>query len=636
MNRSLALLLTIVAMPAWADERPAVGGEGAEAAPAPAATRPAVDREAIDDALHVGAERGYASPNAYRHYLRGRLAEANGEIALALEELRQALAFDPESAELHAAAGWLLARTGSLRAAAAEAQRAIRLDPGRWDAHLLLGKVRVVQQRKADAAASLRRAIELAPGEAESYVVLARLLARSGDDVGAEAVARALADVEPGNGEAWRALANAATERGRPAAYRRYLQRAVQANPRDLGSALALALAEEAQGRHEDAARRFEGILEREPEHADALLGAARMALARKDRPSAEAFFAQLVGTAADPSLARLRAGEVWVDAGFPDEALPILDGAPEDPRLAYAKGLLLEGMARFPEAAEAFGTVPEGAGDLAWIAAARRASCLSRSGAHDDAITAMDRALAGAAAGTEVATEILSLAPEVFRRAGRSGEAVRRLESLVQGGAPAPAVALARALEDAGRGDEALEVLSDAVRRLPGDEMATFALASARERRGDLAGAVALMQDFLRANPGHPHALNFIGYVWVERGIRLEEARRMILEAVKQRPQDPAILDSLGWCEVKRGEARLGSSILERAARLAPNDPEILHHLAEAYARSARGGEAVATWSRAIEALDRDPDPRLRAAVEEGMRAARRSLGMPARGRHR
>jgi Flp pilus assembly protein TadD len=76
-----------------------------------------------------------------------------------------------------------------------------------------------------------------------------------------------------------------------------------------------------------------------------------------------------------------------------------------------------------------------------------------------------------------------------------------------------------------------------------------------------------------------------------------------------------------MGWCELKRGNVAHAVALLERAAQLAPREAVILHHLADAYARLGRRAEAVAQWTRALLLLERDPEPRVRAAVEEAIR---------------
>ena len=182
----------------------------------------------------------------------------------------------------------------------------------------------------------------------------------------------------------------------------------------------------------------------------------------------------------------------------------------------------------------------------------------------------------------------------------------------------PALSVAMAELLLELGRNDQALALLSAELVRAPDEKRLLFALAAARERSGDLDGAVGLMQALLRAEPQNAAALNFVGYVWADHGLRLDEARAMLRRAVELEPDDPHILDSLGWCEVRRGDLEAGIRQLERARELAPRDSTVLHHLATAYHRSGRRADAEELWQEALRLLDRDPDPRLRKAIEE------------------
>ena len=69
---------------------------------------------------------------------------------------------------------------------------------------------------------------------------------------------------------------------------------------------------------------------------------------------------------------------------------------------------------------------------------------------------------------------------------------------------------------------------------------------------------------DFERAlelNPEQPYVLNYLGYSWVDQGINLDRARKMIERAVELRPNDGYIVDSLGWVLYRLGDFRARSS---------------------------------------------------------------------------
>ncbi|MDP7469092.1 MAG: tetratricopeptide repeat protein, partial [Alphaproteobacteria bacterium] len=122
---------------------------------------------------------------------------------------------------------------------------------------------------------------------------------------------------------------------------------------------------------------------------------------------------------------------------------------------------------------------------------------------------------------------------------------------------------------------------------------------------------------DLLRAlelQPGQPYVLNYLGYSWVEQGVNLERAREMIEEAVKLKPRDGYIIDSLGWVLFHFGEFERAVRELERAVELRPHDSTINDHLGDAYWRTGRRNEARFQWRRA---LNLDPTPELAVSLE-------------------
>ena len=110
--------------------------------------------------------------------------------------------------------------------------------------------------------------------------------------------------------------------------------------------------------------------------------------------------------------------------------------------------------------------------------------------------------------------------------------------------------------------------------------------------------------EDFLRAlefNPQDPFVLNYLGYSWVDRHIHLDRAKTMIKKAVKLRPKDGYIVDSLGWVLYKLGDYLGATKELEKAVLLKPGDPIINDHLGDAYWRVGRIIEARFQWKRAL-----------------------------------
>jgi len=106
---------------------------------------------------------------------------------------------------------------------------------------------------------------------------------------------------------------------------------------------------------------------------------------------------------------------------------------------------------------------------------------------------------------------------------------------------------------------------------------------------------------------PEQPLVLNYLGYSWVDKGVNLDEAFKMLERAVDLKPTDGYIVDSLGWANFKLGRYAEATRQLERAVELKPGDPVVNDHLGDAYWRVGRKIEAHFQWNHA---RDMGPDP--------------------------
>jgi tetratricopeptide (TPR) repeat protein len=140
-------------------------------------------------------------------------------------------------------------------------------------------------------------------------------------------------------------------------------------------------------------------------------------------------------------------------------------------------------------------------------------------------------------------------------------------------------------------------------------------------ERSKQWAKAEVDMRKALELQPEQPHVLNYLGYSWIDQGVNLDEAMKMIRRAVDQRPDDGYIVDSLGWAYYRIGNFENAVKHLERAIDLKPEDPTINDHLGDAYWRVGRTLEAKFQWAHARD-LKPEPDelPKIEAKLENGL----------------
>ena len=126
-------------------------------------------------------------------------------------------------------------------------------------------------------------------------------------------------------------------------------------------------------------------------------------------------------------------------------------------------------------------------------------------------------------------------------------------------------------------------------------------------ERSNQWPKAEADFKKALELNPDQPLVLNYLGYSWVDKGLNLEEAFKMLRRAVELQPNDGYIVDSLGWAHYKLGQYQEAAQTLEKAIDLKPADPVLNDHLGDAYWRTNRPIEAHFQWNHA---RDMGPDP--------------------------
>ena len=121
-------------------------------------------------------------------------------------------------------------------------------------------------------------------------------------------------------------------------------------------------------------------------------------------------------------------------------------------------------------------------------------------------------------------------------------------------------------------------------------------------------------LQAALAQSPDDPELLNFLGYSWIDQGEHLDEALDMVKRAVAANPRSGAIVDSLGWAYYRLGDYPNAVAQLETAVSLDAADPEINNHLGDAYWQIGRKIEARYQWERV---LTLQPDDKMKAQVE-------------------
>jgi tetratricopeptide (TPR) repeat protein len=156
--------------------------------------------------------------------------------------------------------------------------------------------------------------------------------------------------------------------------------------------------------------------------------------------------------------------------------------------------------------------------------------------------------------------------------------------------------------LRDGGRTKDAYELLAGSLAAQPEQPELLYESALLAEKLGRHEAMEASLRKLIRLKPEHAHAYNALGYSFAERNQRLEEAEQMVVKALQLSPDDPFIIDSMGWVLYRKGDNEGALTHLQRAFSIRP-DPEIAAHLGEVLWALGRRDEAKRTWQEAAKA---------------------------------
>ncbi|MGF6243136.1 MULTISPECIES: tetratricopeptide repeat protein [Paraburkholderia] len=202
----------------------------------------------------------------------------------------------------------------------------------------------------------------------------------------------------------------------------------------------------------------------------------------------------------------------------------------------------------------------------------------------------------------------------QLLEKQGKPDDA-RKLLAGLQAQDPRDQALIARTdaaiLFDAKRYQEAEDRLAQATADYPDDPDLTYDYAMAAEKNGHYDTMEAQLRKLIETQPDNPQAYNALGYSLADRGVRLQEADKLIQKASSLAPDDAFIMDSVGWVKYRLGDTPDALKLLRKAYDLQPN-AEIGAHLGEVLWKSGAQDQARDAWREARK-LEPDNDTLLK-----------------------
>ncbi len=352
----------------------------------------------------------------------------------------------------------------------------------------------------------------------------------------------------------------------------------------------------------ERADKAIDRVLALRPNSEEAATFKVRVLMSRKESTQAQAYFEQFLAAHPKASAFRLSYARYLVELKQWDKALVqfkrVTKERPQDAEALYAAGLLAlqtnelgeaegflernlalqpdndqarlylgqvaEERKRFGDATRWYSEIT--ADEYRFEAQARMATVLAKQGAIDDALIQL-----------------------------------RQIQSASTQQQVQVALAEDQILREARRHREALDVLTAALSELPDDPDLLYARALAAEKLDMLDMHERDLRKLLKKDPANAHALNALGYTLADRTNRHREALILIEQALALRPDDPFIMDSMGWVQYRLGNLPEAVKYLRRAMNLR-DDAEIAAHLGEVLWVNGDRAGAESIWRRALE----------------------------------
>lgn len=384
------------------------------------------------------------------------------------------------------------------------------------------------------------------------------------------------------------------------------------------------ALLLERNKRHDEAQAAFQALVDKQPDN-DLILLAYGAFLERRGKP-AEAAALYEVGLQDEADDAELAAALARARARRTPPPAPTLKQGAASAMLAAAAAFLAEDQDELAHAYLRLALHLDPKLDEAWTLVGDR---LVAENNLDAARAAYARIRPSA---DEYAPAQAKLAL-TYQAEGNEAEALRLAEAAAKAAPTARPVQLAYAdlLRSAERWPEAIAVFDRLLAAGPSDKpdwRLLYLRGISHDSNGDWPAAERDLQRALELQPEEPNILNYLGYGWIDRSQRLEEAFAMVEKAVALRPESGAIVDSLGWGHYRRGRFDQAVIYLERAVQLEPGNWEVNDHLGDAYWRVGRRIEAQFQWRRA---LSLEPTPKAKAALDAKLARGLDPAGQPA-----
>src|SRR6266446_6583471 len=580
----------------------------------------------------------------------------------AIDEYRLAIEADPSSEFLTSGLAELYVKTGRIRDAVLEAQDIIKRDPNNLEAHKLLGRIYLRSLGDMPGGSGSDNILKLAidqyeqitkldPDSVDDHLLLGRLYRLSSDLAKAEGELKTAIKLDPNSEEAVTTLAMLYTDEGDTAHALKVLS-SIPDSARSAKLYAALGAAYEQRKDYKNAIDAYRRAIVLDRDNLDAIRGLAENLMNDGQTDAALEQYKIIADANPEDAQTYLRMAEIYRKSGKFDLALESLKKAgsmvQDSIEVPYNMAAVYQAQGRYDEGIQVMQDLLKKTekADNGYTQAEKnnRSVFLERLGTiyrdNNNNAQALETFRKMVLLGDENAERGYQQIIDTYREAKQWQQATDTAKEAVQklpNNRPLKMVYAAQ-LADMGQPDAGLQQVKSLLKgasedrdvyitlsqmysrlkRWPEAEDALdkaeplsskdedkqyiyFLRGSTYERQKKYEPAEDMFRKVLAVDPQNATALNYLGYMLADRGVKLDEALGLIKKAVDLDPSNGAYLDSLGWAYFRLGKYESAEDTLIKASQRIGTDPTVQDHLGDLYQKTGRLKLAAAHWERAI-----------------------------------
>ena len=599
---------------------------------------------------------------SYYHFALSKQAEDENDLAKAISEMETALNYNPDSSSIHMELAVLFEKSGDRVEAIDHAQEAARLDPKDPDPHWLLANIYYPREGATSGNDGTTKAIqeleklrELSPDDERTYAALGEAYFRTNQPEKAiqayEKYQTLAEDTDKGYLEIAKYYANA----GNTDKAVEYCSKGLAAQPESAESLWLLTQLYSKQNKDKESIPVYKKLLAVTNNNPQIRRQLATSLIESDQSKEAVQILQDLLKTGPKDKKIQILLGRAQIELRQIPEAIELLQSIVQsDPKsqegmeARFYLGTAYERNGEFNEAVTIFSSLLENPGLNADEEKPNRIIFQQHLAANYEELREYEKAIA-------VYQDVVKAEPKMISRLINIYRLDHQFDKALLLGKQnydkdpndiRIGVIYARTLGDAGKPKEGSEILSKLLQSNPskvdlyvnlsaiylqdkrysdaekilrrgqekklddeGDrDSLSLQLASVYEKQKDFDRAESLLKEMLKTKPDNAVALNYIGYMLADRGVRLEEAVRYVKEALAIDPRNGAYLDSLGWAFFKLNDLGNAEKYLLEADKIVKNDSTVDEHLGDYYFKTGDLQKAEDFYKKSV-SLGTEPD---------------------------